>query len=112
MTKKDRALKMIEKLMKTEYQMPSRFNITLDTYMLRAYQSWAIRELYKYTIESNNKDPLIIFDEWVCISDDMACFAKKDPDNFKWSVASDVGTQVLDEWLIVDEEDENDTNIV
>lgn len=109
MTKKERALKLIEDLMKKDFRYPKRFGTTVDTYIFNSYQAWAIRELYKYSVESQEKDPIIIFDNWICICNNLSCGSKKENWNFRWSVASDVGTQVLDEWLILAEE-YNDTD--
>ena len=111
MTKKEHALALVEKLMKEEYQMPDRFGISLDTYIFRAYQSWAIRDLYKYLTTADEKDPMAIFDNYICIADMNACYAKDELFSFKWSVASDVGTCILDDWLII-VEDNYDTNPV
>lgn len=92
----DTSLKIIDRMIKEYYRPPSTYYMKAIDFLYDSYKRWAIMELRAY-IKKNKNRPVIETIESFCYKMDCyACESKNGNSNFMFSIARDVGIDVLD----------------
>lgn len=93
-------LEIIENLKKS-YLIPSHVGISVKDYMYKMYAREAIEAVEDYVKKHRKNGSIIdVVEEFRYFADGFACSARKPKQNFAWSIAYDVASDVLDNLLL------------
>lgn len=93
----NKAIILVDNHIREFYGKPSIY-IGKDSLKFRekSYQNWAALELRKRLDKYRSHDPIELVEDFRHDMSDLACYAKTSKDNFMFSVAYDVATDILD----------------
>lgn len=93
----NKALILIDKYSRKFYRKPIRDNsVSRDVYNQRVFGNWAAMEIRDYIDKHRDWDPLMAVEEFRYAMDNFASSSTKSKNNFMFSVACDVATDILD----------------
>ena len=88
-------IRMLDEEIATWYPHPGK-RMQMWKFEMASYRRWAIEECRRYLLQNSDWPPVIAMENFRALMDEAACEATTASQNYTFSIAYDIATEVLD----------------